>query len=222
MKLKALRATLHVLHRTGAKLGKALCALLLFSSLCAASEAQTSTSALPLPSASLLQQGGLVIYLRHAKTDHQQVDVSPIDLGDCETQRNLSAEGRAQAALIGQAIQRLKLPFKQVHTSPFCRTVETAQIAFGQAANITVDSSLFFSMGLGKDERKQNADYLRAILHRQVAQGDILWLVAHTSNLLEATGIWPKPEGVAWVFRPSAKGYETVGKIEPEQWPQIQ
>ena len=52
---------------------------------------------------------------------------------DCSTQRNLSAEGRRDAALIGQSARRLKLRLGAVLSSRFCRTRETARLAFGRA-----------------------------------------------------------------------------------------
>ena len=49
-----------------------------------------------------LKRGGLVLVLRHAATDQSKQDEDPVDLADCTTQRNLSAEGRAQARAIGR------------------------------------------------------------------------------------------------------------------------
>jgi len=47
-------------------------------------------------------------------------------------------------------------------------------------------------------------------------------IVAHTANLREAAGIWPKPEGVAYVFRPLGNGnFEPVAKVLPEEWSQV-
>jgi hypothetical protein len=50
-----------------------------------------------------LQQGGYVIFLRHAKTDWSQKDIEPFNFNTCSGQRNLSEEGHAQAAKIGEA-----------------------------------------------------------------------------------------------------------------------
>ena len=54
-----------------------------------------------------LRQGGYVIYFRHAATDMTQTDS---DLSRCETQRNLNAQGRADARVIGAAFQTLGIP----------------------------------------------------------------------------------------------------------------
>jgi hypothetical protein len=44
-------------------------------------------------------------------------------------------------------------------------------------------------------------------------------LVSHTANLQEAVGLWPKPEGVAHVFKPKGDGtFLYVGVMQPESW----
>jgi len=44
--------------------------------------------------AQLMVQGGYIIYLRHAMTDHSQKDVDRKNLENCGTQRNLSEQGK--------------------------------------------------------------------------------------------------------------------------------
>ncbi|HEX2064210.1 MAG TPA: hypothetical protein VHE80_07285 [Acidimicrobiales bacterium] len=53
-----------------------------------------------------LRGGGFVVYFRHAATE-SGTDTSVRDLDNCATQRNLSAEGRAQAQEIGRAFRQL-------------------------------------------------------------------------------------------------------------------
>jgi hypothetical protein len=51
------------------------------------------------------------------------------------------------------------------------------------------------------------------------AKGSNAVIVSHTANLREAAGIWPKPEGVAYVFRPLPRGgFEAVARILPDEW----
>src|SRR6188472_4641324 len=57
-----------------------------------------------------LRAGGLVLVLRHAHTDQSKQDDDPIVVSDCTTQRNLSAQGRADARAIGRGARRLNLP----------------------------------------------------------------------------------------------------------------
>ena len=79
-----------------------------------------------------LQKGGYILYLRHTKTIWDQKDQEPFDFDDCSKQRNLSDEGREQARAIGEAIETLSIPVGEVQSSPFCRTKETAKLAFGK------------------------------------------------------------------------------------------
>ncbi|HSQ71175.1 MAG TPA: histidine phosphatase family protein [Rubrivivax sp.] len=82
--------------------------------------------------ARLLREGGVVIALRHALAPGT-FDPPGFTLGDCSTQRNLSDEGRAQARRIGQWFQARGLQPAVVRSSPWCRCVDTAQLAFGRA-----------------------------------------------------------------------------------------
>jgi hypothetical protein len=79
-----------------------------------------------------LRRGGVVLAIRHAATDFSKPDQDPVDLKDCRTQRNLSAAGRRDARRIGQGARRLQLRIGAVLSSPFCRTRETARLAFGR------------------------------------------------------------------------------------------
>lgn len=84
-----------------------------------------------------LREGGYVLFMRHASTDFSQNDSRMTSYEDCANQRNLTDKGRQQAREIGAHVKRLGIPIREVLASPFCRTMETAQLAFGraQAAN---------------------------------------------------------------------------------------
>jgi hypothetical protein len=78
----------------------------------------------------LLREGGVVIAFRHALAPGT-FDPPEFKLGDCRTQRNLSDGGRAQARRIGEWFEARGLKPARVRTSPWCRCVDTAQLAFG-------------------------------------------------------------------------------------------
>ena len=82
--------------------------------------------------AALLRSGGLVLVLRHALAPGT-FDPPGFQLGDCSTQRNLDATGRAQATQLGQWLAQRGLRPARVRSSPWCRCLETAQLAFGSA-----------------------------------------------------------------------------------------
>jgi len=163
-----------------------------------------------------LRKGGFVIYFRHASTDQSAGGDEAADLARCETQRNLSAKGREEAAQIGKAIKALGIPVGSVLASPFCRTQDTARLAFGR---FTVNKDLYFSIGADAGEMKRLASALRQLLSTPPAPGTNAVIVSHSANLREAAGIFPKPEGVAYVFRPLPHGeFEAVARILPEAW----
>lgn len=164
-----------------------------------------------------LRRGGLVIYFRHSTTEpNEAIDQ---DLARCETQRNLSREGREQAVRIGKSIRDLRIPVGTVATSPFCRCVDTARLAFGAGK---VDADLKFAMQTTPEETQRLAEALRAMLSTVPAKGTNKVIVAHTANLREAAQLWPKPEGAAYVFRPLGDGrFESVARIGPEEWSRV-
>jgi phosphohistidine phosphatase SixA len=163
-----------------------------------------------------LRHGGFVIYFRHAATEQTGATDEASDLSRCETQRNLSAEGRAQAQGIGEAIRALGIPVGTVAASPFCRTRDTARLAFGR---FTVNKDLYFVISTDAGETKRLADSLRRMLSTPPANGTNSMLVSHSANLLEAAGIFAKPEGAAFVFRPLPDGkFEAIARVLPEDW----
>lgn len=163
-----------------------------------------------------LRKGGFVIYFRHTTTELSGASNEAADLTRCETQRNLSAKGREQAVQIGKAIRMLGIPIGTVVASPFCRTKDTAQLAFGR---FTVNQDLYFVIGTDAGETKRFANSLRQLLSTPPAKGTNVVLVSHSANLREAAGIFARPEGAAYVFRPLPNGqFEAVAKILPEDW----
>ena len=148
-----------------------------------------------------LRNGGFVIYFRHARTDFSQDDTDLSDLSNCATQRNLSAEGRTQARLIGDAIATLAIPIGDILSSELCRTRETAELAFGEATPAP-DLTSFGTAGSEVEEEERVAA-LRRLLATPPAPGTNTVLVGHLFNIQAAAGI-SLAEGQAAIFRPFA------------------
>jgi len=108
-----------------------------------------------------LRKGGFVIYFRHGPTDQTGSSDEAADLMKCETQRNLSAEGRERATQIGKAFRAVRIPVGTVTTSPFCRCKDTAKLAF---SSLTVSNDLYFAIGADASETKQYTESLRRML----------------------------------------------------------
>ncbi len=162
-----------------------------------------------------LKSGGYIVYFRHAISDTTQNDADPIKIEDCATQRNLSDAGRAQSKKIGSAFQAFGIGVDKALASPYCRTKETAKLAFDKAEQ-SIAGALYYSLGLSKDDAAKAADDLKKLLATAPKSGSNTVLVGHTSNLKEVAGVWPKKEGGAYVFQPDGNGgFKLVGSLDP-------
>jgi len=74
---------------------------------------------------------GVVVVLRHSYAPGG-FDPPDAKLEDCSTQRNLDDNGRAQAHRIGEAFRKNAVTVGQVLSSPRCRCLDTARLAFGR------------------------------------------------------------------------------------------
>jgi phosphohistidine phosphatase SixA len=157
-----------------------------------------------------------VVFLRHAATEYHQVDSDYGNAPDCRLQRNLSGDGRRQAKEIGAAFRTLGIPVGRVLSSPFCRTADTARLAFGQ---YVTSPALSFAHGAGLADRTAQSAALRRMLGTSPEAGLNTVIVSHHANLKEAVGVWPRQEGTAHVFRPTgAGGVLHLGEVRPDEW----
>jgi phosphohistidine phosphatase SixA len=144
-----------------------------------------------------LRSGGYVIYFRHARTDFSMPDTDRANLADCSTQRNLSDEGRADARAIGAAIRALRIPIGAVLSSEYCRTRETAELAFGRVE--TTRDLTSRASTTSPEEEAERIEALRRLLATPPAPGTNTVLVGHQFNLQDATGV-TIAEGEAAIF----------------------
>ena len=68
-----------------------------------------------------------IIFMRHALAPGFG-DPVRFELGDCSTQRNLDANGRNQAQLIGRELLTSGIQFSEILSSEWCRCKETASL----------------------------------------------------------------------------------------------
>lgn len=184
-------------------------------SLPALTPSPTLDPSAPLEGATLvdaLRRGGFIIYFRHVATDRTQTDTDTQNLDNCQTQRNLNEQGRADAQAIGEAFQALAIPVGQVLSSGFCRARDTAQIAFGRF-EITSDLT-----GFRSDLREQRIAALQRLLSTPPQAGANTLLVAHGFNIQNTAGI-SIAEGEAAIFAPLEEGKSAlVARVRPEEW----
>jgi len=181
----------------------------------ASAGAESATKADPAL-ASALQRGGLVLVIRHAATNFSKPDQDPVVLADCRTQRNLNAQGRADARTIGRGARRLELRIGNVLSSPFCRTKETARLAFGR---FRISHALLNTVVAEHDARwRRQIRAARRLLGTKPAPGMLTVLVTHGSVVADTTG-QTLEEGETLVFRPLGPSRSRLlGRILPREW----
>ena len=178
----------------------------------APSAAQSDAEAL----VAAMQDGGTVIYLRHAATNHDEIDTGR--LGDRAGQRNLSAAGIEQARALGPAFRELGIPLDDILTSPVFRARDTAELAFG-ADRITVTMDLVADDYAGSKLRAM-LDATARLLRTPPPPGTNRLLIGHRTPLQMVTGSrFPDsvlPEGAMAVFLPGTT-HPLLGTISAER-----
>lgn len=164
-----------------------------------------------------LRQGGYVILMRHATTEAKPDDPH-VDLADCATQRNLTLEGRAMARSIGRAFDELHIPLGRVVSSPFCRTRDTAALAFGHGETIAgLAEKAVKNPGTAADA----ASALRPLTASAVPAGKDTIVVTHGFNIKSVVGD-DLLEGEAAVLKPDGKGgFSLVARVLPQDWAKL-
>jgi len=79
-----------------------------------------------------LQEGGKIIYLRHAyapRTVENGNNDKKYKVNKCSTQRDILTEGIKQSKLIGKFVKENNINIEKVIVSPTCRTYKTAKYA---------------------------------------------------------------------------------------------
>jgi phosphohistidine phosphatase SixA len=166
---------------------------------------------------SALRRGGHVIYFRHTATDWGEDDEHPVDLSDCETQRNLSATGRREARAIGEAIDGLDIPIGRVLSSPFCRALDTARLAFGRVRPDAGLENLESTESDAEAERRTNR--LRRLLSTRPTGGTNRVLTGHGYNIQAVVEGTADAEGDAEIFRPGRRNrLAHVATVTPAEW----
>ncbi|MEJ6390384.1 histidine phosphatase family protein [Gymnodinialimonas ulvae] len=166
-----------------------------------------------------LQDGGHVIYIRHAQTESDYADQVTADPLNCATQRVLSRTGWQQALHIGAMVEGHGIPVGDVVTSQYCRAWQTAGLAFGTYAE---NAALNFEPAEEYTDAQFEAMRSRVepLIAAPIEAGTNRIIVGHDDPFEAVTGIYPEPQGVAYVLRVADGTIEVLGEIAPDAWPQ--
>jgi hypothetical protein len=126
-----------------------------------------------------------------------------------------------QEAAYGTNLRRLQIPvLSPVLASPFCRTRQSAELAFGNA-NVQVDPSLvwlFLLSGEISDTQKLSIlNSFQAAVELPPPQGTNRVIIAH--NFPAGVGLGDIPDMGTVVVKPlgQGRGYEVVGRFTMEE-----
>lgn len=155
-----------------------------------------------------LKDGSIVLF-RHANAPGVG-DPHGFKLDSCSTQRNLDDTGRAQARRIGEQFRRREVKVGAVLSSQWCRTRETAELAFPGQTRDDADFNSFFGDWARQPEQTARA---LATLSRWRGPG-VLVVVTHQVNITALTGVATgSSEGL--VVAPKPGGLEVVARLLP-------
>lgn len=176
-----------------------------------------SAAVLPAPAAHAadawteLARPAAVVLFRHAHAPGIG-DPENFKPGDCSTQRNLDEEGRAQARRLGQMFRTRNVAVGAVLSSQWCRTRETASLAFGAQVREEAAFNSFFRQPQA-DSAAQTAR-AQALIAGWRGPGALV-VVTHQVNITALTGVGASSgEGVV-VRRQSDGSLAVVATIRP-------
>jgi hypothetical protein len=152
--------------------------------------------------------------MRHASTDFSQNDSKMTSYEDCANQRNLTDKGRQEAREIGAHVKRLGIPVGEVLASPFCRTMETARLAFGKAQAMNEARG-----GPARPDDSKRYDPLRVLLGKRPDGRSNTVISSHGNPFHAVAGPPYLAEGEMAVVRPEGgMRFTIIARIRPEDW----
>jgi phosphohistidine phosphatase SixA len=175
--------------------------------LALASNTLRAADALPLTE---LAKPGRVLMLRHALAPGTG-DPPGFRLRECATQRNLSADGRAQAVEIGKLLARAGITRPKIYSSQWCRCLETARLLdVGPVEELPALNNLF-----GRPQnRAPQVDTLRALLAELPPDGPPVIWVTHGSTILALIGRYAASGGGVVLALNGTREPRVLGDIE--------
>ena len=164
------------------------------------------------PWSELRNESGLVVLMRHAIAPGGG-DPAGFRLGDCESQRQLSAEGRAQARAIGREFRAKQIPIAGIRSSRWCRAIDTAKLLNLGTVRTTPALDSVFTASQQVAERKKRMTL--QIIREHRSESGVLILVGHQANIIDLTGIAPASGGAVVVKTDSMGRIRVIGELQP-------
>jgi len=138
----------------------------------------------------LLKKPGHIILLRHSNAPGNTPESNDMNFKDCSIQRNLDADGKAQAARIGDAFRKHGIAKLQLIASQYCRAIETAKLTrLGPVSESLVLNLVYIADLVAKSAASKKS----VELIRKIPPNRLTMLVTHIGNIqaIAATSLEP-------------------------------
>lgn len=139
-------------------------------------------------------------------------DPANFQLGDCSTQRNLSAAGRTQARRTGEVFREQGVAVQQILSSEWCRCLETADLMdVGPVEPLPALNSFFQTRAQGPERTRQLREFM---IGNRDAPG-VTVLVTHFVNISAIAGSGVSSGALVVMQVNDQNEPEVIEQIEP-------
>lgn len=156
-----------------------------------------------------VRSGSALVLIRHALAPGTG-DPETFTIGDCQTQRNLSENGRLQARAIGDLFRTSGIPQAKIYSSQWCRCRETAELLnLGPVEVLPVLNSFFQNFERRDSQTKGLQEWIDS---QNLDQPTVL--VTHQVNITALTQVYPGSGEMIIVARSATGKLSVLGSIE--------
>jgi phosphohistidine phosphatase SixA len=158
----------------------------------------------------LMKKPGHTVLLRHSNAPGSGPESNDMDMKNCAIQRNLDADGKAQAVRIGDAFRKHKISSVKLVSSEYCRAMETAKLMkLGPVTPMRDLNQVFLAdLPAMKEAGVKGREYLKKIPAKQLTV-----LVTHVTNIQSIAGAKLESGEMAVVHLDPAGEVVVDGKI---------
>jgi phosphohistidine phosphatase SixA len=129
----------------------------------------------------LLKKPGHIILLRHSNAPETVTESDDMDMKNCAIQRNLDAEGRAQAARVGDEFRKHKIKSVRLVASEYCRAVETGKLTkLGPVTQLRTLNLVY----IGNVAAMREAGAKTRAFMKTIPANQLTMLVTHVGNIM--------------------------------------
>ena len=158
----------------------------------------------------LLKKPGHIVLLRHSNAPGQVPESNDMDFKNCSIQRNLDADGRAQAGRIGDAFRKHGIKQVKLVSSLYCRALDTAKLM--KLGPVTPQPALNQVFLADIPAMREAGSKGRALL-KSIPAKQLTVFVSHVTNIQSIAGVQLDSGQMAVVHLDPAGEVVVDGKI---------